>query len=101
LYKKKESFEFLFEICFQIFCCHGGLSPDLQSMEQIRRIMRPTDVPDTGKSCPRKTIPFPVGKLKTQKQSSRYLRSKTLKLTVGKQCVYRKLKETSDFIATT
>lgn len=26
-----------------------GLSPDLQSMEQIRRIMRPTDVPDTGK----------------------------------------------------
>uniref|UniRef100_A0A8C6EMB0 Serine/threonine-protein phosphatase PP1-beta catalytic subunit n=1 Tax=Marmota marmota marmota TaxID=9994 RepID=A0A8C6EMB0_MARMA len=31
----------------KIFCCHGGLSPDLQSMEQIRRIMRPTDVPDT------------------------------------------------------
>jgi serine/threonine-protein phosphatase PP1 catalytic subunit len=28
---------------------HGGLSPDLQSMEQIRRVMRPTDVPDTGK----------------------------------------------------
>ena len=35
----------------KIFCCHGGLSPDLQSMEQIRRIMRPTDVPDTGKIC--------------------------------------------------
>ena len=34
----------------KIFCCHGGLSPDLQSMEQIRRIMRPTDVPDTGNS---------------------------------------------------
>lgn len=33
----------------KIFCCHGGLSPDLQGMEQIRRIMRPTDVPDTGK----------------------------------------------------
>lgn len=59
----------------KIFCCHGGmvlitslcmalhdevcqlkhgmcdflgLSPDLQSMEQIRRIMRPTDVPDQG-----------------------------------------------------
>merc|ERR1711909_208390 len=29
----------------KIFCCHGGLSPDLESMEQIRRIMRPTDVP--------------------------------------------------------
>jgi len=27
-----------------------GLSPDLQSMEQIRRIMRPTDVPDQGLS---------------------------------------------------
>jgi serine/threonine-protein phosphatase PP1 catalytic subunit len=26
----------------------SGLSPDLQTMEQIRRIMRPTDVPDTG-----------------------------------------------------
>ncbi|KAJ8308696.1 hypothetical protein KUTeg_013570 [Tegillarca granosa] len=24
----------------KIFCCHGGLSPDLQSLEQIRRIMR-------------------------------------------------------------
>lgn len=23
---------------------HGGLSPDLNSMEQIRRVMRPTDV---------------------------------------------------------
>lgn len=32
---------------------HGGLSPDLQSMEQIRRVMRPTDVPDTGKKMSR------------------------------------------------
>ncbi|KAJ1552031.1 Serine/threonine-protein phosphatase pp1, partial [Cladochytrium tenue] len=35
----------------KIFCMHGGLSPDLQSMEQIRRILRPTDVPDTGLLC--------------------------------------------------
>lgn len=28
----------------KIFCMHGGLSPDLNSLEQIRRIMRPTDV---------------------------------------------------------
>lgn len=35
----------------KIFCCHGGLGPDLQSMEQIRRIMRPTDVPDQGLLC--------------------------------------------------
>lgn len=31
------------------FC--PGLSPDLQSMEQIRRVMRPTDVPDQGLLC--------------------------------------------------
>jgi len=30
---------------------HGGLSPDLKTMEQIRRIIRPTDVPDTGLLC--------------------------------------------------
>uniref|UniRef100_A0A803K6U5 Serine/threonine-protein phosphatase n=1 Tax=Xenopus tropicalis TaxID=8364 RepID=A0A803K6U5_XENTR len=35
----------------KIFCCHGGLSPDLQSMEQVRRILRPTDVPDQGLLC--------------------------------------------------
>ena len=35
----------------KIFCCHGGLSPDLQNMEQIRSIMRPTDVPETGLLC--------------------------------------------------
>jgi len=47
----------------KIFCCHGGLSPDLESMEQIRRIIRPTDVPDQGLLCdllwsdPEKEIP--------------------------------------------
>uniref|UniRef100_A0A8D2KYS3 Serine/threonine-protein phosphatase n=1 Tax=Varanus komodoensis TaxID=61221 RepID=A0A8D2KYS3_VARKO len=35
----------------KIFCCHGGLSPGLQSMEQIRRLLRPTDVPDQGLLC--------------------------------------------------
>lgn len=35
----------------KIFCMHGGLSPDLHSMEQIRRLVRPTDVPDTGLLC--------------------------------------------------
>jgi serine/threonine-protein phosphatase PP1 catalytic subunit len=28
----------------EIFVVHGGLSPDLQSMEQIRRLKRPIDV---------------------------------------------------------
>ena len=31
----------------------GGLSPDLSSMEQIRQIMRPIDVPDSGLLCDR------------------------------------------------
>ncbi|KAK4532954.1 hypothetical protein CCYA_CCYA14G3811 [Cyanidiococcus yangmingshanensis] len=35
----------------KIFCCHGGLSPELTSMDQIRNIARPTDVPDQGLLC--------------------------------------------------
>jgi diadenosine tetraphosphatase ApaH/serine/threonine PP2A family protein phosphatase len=33
----------------KIFCCHGGLSPNLHSMEAIREIRRPTDVPGNNK----------------------------------------------------
>ncbi|KAL8287467.1 hypothetical protein RQP46_003325 [Phenoliferia psychrophenolica] len=32
----------------KIFALHGGLSPSLSSMDDIRRISRPTDVPDYG-----------------------------------------------------
>jgi len=35
----------------KIFCIHAGLSPDLNSPEQVKRIMRPTDVPDSGLLC--------------------------------------------------
>ncbi|EDQ86047.1 uncharacterized protein MONBRDRAFT_33999 [Monosiga brevicollis MX1] len=35
----------------KIFCCHGGLSPDLQALDQITNVQRPTDVPDTGLLC--------------------------------------------------
>jgi len=30
---------------------HGGLSPDLRSFNQVRQVMRPTDIPDTGIVC--------------------------------------------------
>lgn len=35
----------------KIICMHGGLSPELQSFDQIRKIARPTDVPDCGLIC--------------------------------------------------
>ncbi|KAJ4002332.1 Metallo-dependent phosphatase-like protein [Lentinula boryana] len=35
-------------VASKIFCVHGGLSPSLHSMEDIKRIQRPTDVPDYG-----------------------------------------------------
>ena len=35
----------------KIFCVHAGLSPDLNSIEQINHIRRPTDVPDSGVTC--------------------------------------------------
>lgn len=35
-------------VASKIFCVHGGLSPSLTSMDDIKRIQRPTDVPDYG-----------------------------------------------------
>ncbi|KAF5100745.1 hypothetical protein D0Z00_001133 [Geotrichum galactomycetum] len=32
----------------KIFCVHGGLSPSLTNMNELRSIQRPTDVPDYG-----------------------------------------------------
>lgn len=33
----------------KIFCCHGGLSPDLLDIGQIQKIQRPIDIPVQGK----------------------------------------------------
>jgi serine/threonine-protein phosphatase PP1 catalytic subunit len=35
-------------VASKIFCVHGGLSPALSHMDDIRNISRPTDVPDYG-----------------------------------------------------
>eukprot|EP00438_Fugacium_kawagutii_P001501 Skav202547 [mRNA] locus=scaffold2011:318208:320543:- [translate_table: standard] len=35
----------------KIVCMHGGLSPEINSFDQVKRITRPTDVPDTGLIC--------------------------------------------------
>jgi len=35
----------------KIFCMHGGLSPELVNFDQIKRIMRPSEIPDEGLFC--------------------------------------------------
>jgi len=35
----------------RIFCCHGGLSPHMEKVQQIDTLTRPTDVPDSGLMC--------------------------------------------------
>lgn len=35
----------------KILCMHGGLSPELTTVDQINSIIRPTDIPDTGLLC--------------------------------------------------
>lgn len=35
----------------QIFCVHGGLSPSIQTLDQIRAIDRKQEVPHDGPMC--------------------------------------------------
>ena len=36
----------------KIFCVHAGISPELNTPQQINNVMRPTDVPDSGARLP-------------------------------------------------
>ncbi|XP_032312045.1 serine/threonine-protein phosphatase alpha-3 isoform [Drosophila ananassae] len=38
-------------ISHRIFCCHGGLSPQLKDLSDISSIVRPAEVPETGLLC--------------------------------------------------
>lgn len=35
----------------KIMCMHGGLSPELETLDQIKNIQRPTEIPDNGLLC--------------------------------------------------
>lgn len=35
----------------RILCMHGGISPELKSVESIKKIKRPTDIPERGLLC--------------------------------------------------
>ena len=35
----------------KIICMHGGLSPDLEKVEQIKKVKRPTEIPSSGLLC--------------------------------------------------
>lgn len=35
----------------RILCVHGGISPDLKSINDLRKIQRPTDIPEDGLLC--------------------------------------------------
>jgi serine/threonine-protein phosphatase PP1 catalytic subunit len=33
----------------KILCMHGGLSPELNTLDQLNKVIRPTDIPEQGK----------------------------------------------------
>ena len=56
----------------RVFCVHGGLSPDIQQMDEIRAIDRKQEVPHEGGMCDLMWSD-PDGKLNTLKNNSNNL----------------------------
>lgn len=42
---------YILYVYLQIFCVHGGLSPSIQTLDQIRSIDRKQEVPHDGPMC--------------------------------------------------
>lgn len=34
----------------KILCMHGGLSPELSNIDQLKKLIRPTDIPEQGRT---------------------------------------------------
>lgn len=49
--KAAQKLIFLTRCNTQIFCVHGGLSPSIQTLDQIRTIDRKQEVPHDGPMC--------------------------------------------------
>jgi serine/threonine-protein phosphatase 6 catalytic subunit len=57
-----------------VLCVHGGLSPDIRTLDQIRVLSRAQEIPHEGAFCgERLNVPPPNAKLRRLSEGFRYL----------------------------